>query len=503
MGQSQLLRPAGALIAAAWIAASAVAQGPVYREQWGYLHLEHRRLELLAELRGADAAAQQHAAALLVQPDDGVPFTPVTKALAAVRGVEADAAFALRAALGVYLLPEVCDPDGRTEACRDVNATVFLPFMVPAPGAMVFELQAVDAGGKVVFRQRLDRETAVADLRMARPTAKVPGHELADGAYELEVRALFDGAAPRPGDPVLRWTFHVLRGYQARAEAALSAAGAATGLGAADAALLLGLAEPVQRAYFGNPFVVRSRAVDELRQLERALANRADGKPLTDGLAAELPLALADGSELPLPCRLRRGGPGPRPLVVFVSGTPTYDFTARRPTAPAVRDPGWLAHELDAFGRAEGWHIAWVGSPGAGRNFGQALLQVLPLLQGMVDTGGRAPVLVVEREAATIVGLRCRELVGAVEAMVLVGGSGVPGPGLDALGKVPMRLVRLHGVPGGDGLQRSVDYARQRTGAAAAAPDVAWLIDGELPWLLGLPLAADGLTRFVRGLSTR
>ena len=47
------LRAAVAAVALFVATASVLsAQGPVYRERWGYLHLEHRRAEVLAALRG-------------------------------------------------------------------------------------------------------------------------------------------------------------------------------------------------------------------------------------------------------------------------------------------------------------------------------------------------------------------------------------------------------------------------------------------------------------------
>ncbi len=40
------------MIATSVAPVSACAQGPVYRERWGYLHLENRRAEVFHELRG-------------------------------------------------------------------------------------------------------------------------------------------------------------------------------------------------------------------------------------------------------------------------------------------------------------------------------------------------------------------------------------------------------------------------------------------------------------------
>ena len=524
MDQSQLLRVARALIGlcaaalptvlSAALSAELSAQGPVYRERWGYLHLEHRRGELLQELQRAEPAAVAAVAELLAGPDDGVPFVPVAKALARLRGVEADAAFVLRSAISTFLLPEVCDPDGRNELCRTTNVSVFLPFTLPLPGAVSFAFEVADAGGKVVWQQTLDGPAELADLRMARPNVKVPCGELADGSYRLTLRTRIDGVLPRADEPVLQWPFHVLRGYQARAEAALAAVHAAVApaevpgaqLSTDDRALLLGLADPVQRAYLGEAFVVRSDAVVELQRLEQALANRAAERPLASGLTGDLPLALATGGELPLSCLLRpAAGAEPAPLVVVIGGAPSYDTTARQPTSPPVREPGWLAHELGQLAGGGRWHLAFVTSPGGGRNFGDALKLALPLLAARVATGGRLPIVVAEREAASLVGLRVRELKPLVSALVLVGGAGLPGPSIDLLDGIPVRMVRLHGLPAGDGLQRSLDYARQRAvgqgSEVSLRSDFAWLVEREQPWLFGLPLVQPELIRFVAQLA--
>ena len=78
--------------------------------------------------------------------------------------------------------------------------------------------------GDVRWRDHIRGVTELADLRMGRASVRVPCGELADGVYEVEVRTELDEKGPRPGDPVLRWPFHVLRGYQARAETVMAAA---------------------------------------------------------------------------------------------------------------------------------------------------------------------------------------------------------------------------------------------------------------------------------------
>ena len=88
------------LAATAWMTSIAAnAQGPVYRERWGFLHLENRRAEVFDELRGRSAEDVAKVSALLADTTNGIPFIPVAKALAFLRGVPADDAFVMRAAL--------------------------------------------------------------------------------------------------------------------------------------------------------------------------------------------------------------------------------------------------------------------------------------------------------------------------------------------------------------------------------------------------------------------
>ncbi|MFY9344631.1 MAG: hypothetical protein WAT39_19215, partial [Planctomycetota bacterium] len=224
MGEGQLLAAAALIPAVVAFAAGLPAQGVAYRERWGFLHLEERWAELRAQLAGRDGPTTQRVAELLAAPDGGVPFVPVAKALASLRGVAADDAFVLRTTLGMYVLPEVCDPDGANEVCRTTNLSAFLPFTVPAPGEITCEVVVTDAAGKVVCRETLSKDTGVPELRMGRAVATVPGGELPDGCYTATLSARIGGAGPAAADPVRVWTFHVLRGYQARAERALQAA---------------------------------------------------------------------------------------------------------------------------------------------------------------------------------------------------------------------------------------------------------------------------------------
>lgn len=499
MGQSQLLAAGLALTVAGIAAAPAGAQGLVYRERWGYLHLEHRRAELAHELAGRGADDVAAVARLVAEPDGGVPFAPVARALARLRGVAADDAFVLRAMVAAYVLPEVCDPDGANEVCRATNVSLFLPFPWTWSGRIAFDLEARDAAGDVVWSARIDQDTGLADLRLARPHAAIPGDRLPDGCYQLRVRTSIGDAGPRAGDPELSWPFHVLRGYQARTEQALAgAATAAADLPPAGRAVLAGASAQVARAYRGEAFAVASEGVADLLRLERMLANIAGGRDPVDGVAGALPLQLPVDGGAPLGAVLQRatgadGAPVRRRLLVVAPGAPAYDLTGLRPSAPANRDPGWSAHELAGLGAATGSHVVFLESPGGGRDYAAALRAALALLPAVVATEG-PPLLVCEREAAVIAALRLRDLQAGLAGLVLVGAGGVPGSVLRDLGALPVRLAPLHGV-GGDALARMVDYAKTLR-ADGWNGDVDWLGTAPMPWTHGLAAWGPALAEF-------
>lgn len=501
MGQTHLLAVAATLGLALIAAGEVAAQGPVYRERWGYLHLEHRRAELWQELRSASAEARTAVVGLLLQPDQGVPFAPVARALAHLRGRPADAAWLVRAAMGSYVLPEVCDPDARNEVCRDVQVSVFLPFSLPLPGALSFDVRVRDQKGEERWRGRITEGTSLDDLRMARAHVAVPGRDLPDGTYTLEVRTRIADAEPVPTDPQLAWTFHVLRGYQQRAEQAMGeVVKVQPGLAALPKAMLGGLADQVGRAYHGEAFAVRSDAVVELRRLERALQNLAAEKPLLDGLDGDRALGLPAGDAPPLQVVVRAAPVEPeassRPVVVFLSGTPTYDLTMRRPAAPATRDPAWLADAMRGFAAAQRWHQVFVESPGGGRDYLasiEALLTHLPT----VLPGGAGPLLVVaEREAASVLGLHLPRFADRLRGVALIGGGLFPRTQLPKLGGLPVRFGAVGGMPSGDAMASLVAFVASEAGAKGEPGSLAMLPGEPAPWIAAVPHFAPVLEAF-------
>lgn len=476
------------LAATAWMTSIAAnAQGPVYRERWGYLHLENRRAEVFDELRGRSAEDVAKVSALLADSTNGIPFIPVAKALAFLRGVPADDAFVMRAALGMFVLPEVVDPNASLESCRFANFSVFLPFTLKVPGAMTFELVVRNEEGEKVWSELVTENVALADVRMGQAHAGMPGADLPDGTYEVQLRSFFEGSVPREHDPELRWNFRILRGYQERAEAAAASAIAAQ----QDAdplarALISGFAEQVSRAYTGVAFAVRSDAVRELERLEMCLENVAKKRPPLTSMSGSVVTALPAG-EIVQPCVLRVPKDSQaHPSVLFVTGLPAYDVGSNRPLAPAMREANWLMRELGNFGAAEQWHLACFDSPGGGRPYAKALVEVLKSLPELLPSDGRKPLLVCDREAASIVGMQLLKFKPLISGVVFVGSGAMSVKVIAQLGELPVRFVSLSGYPGSAAVARTLQYLDLQRGAGEQVANVSMLHDREEPWMFGV-----------------
>jgi len=276
------------------------------------------------------------------------------------------------------------------------------------------------------------------------------------------------------------------------------ARGLGDGVPARERAVLLGALGEVHRAYNGEAFAVASDAVRDLERLERVVANLVAKGGVTDGLDGDLRLALPVAGGPPLGVVLRRAkGPGARPLVVVVAGTPAFDPSGLRPSSPSTRDPGWTADELAGFGRADDWHVACVESPGLGRDFAPALQEALPLLVELTAAAGGKPLLVAEREAASIVGLRIGAFRDLVAGVVLVGGGAMAGPALVANGALPVRYVAVRGVPD-ESLVRVLDFVARQQGKPEWRGDVAWLTTARPAWCCALPATTVPLAAFAR-----
>ena len=477
------------------------AQGPAYRERWGYLHLERRRSEVFDELRGRDADARKAVATLLSSPGEGVPFRPVAAALAYLRGAEADDAFQLRCALGLFVLPEVVDPDGKQPACRSANFSVHLPFSLPSAGEMSFEISVRDAAGELAYRESVTDPVGIQDVQLAQVEVSVPGAGLADGVYEVSLRTLIEGAGPRAYDPELRWSFHVLRGYQERAELAMGKAVALReGLDPLPRALVDGFAAHVSRVYTGEAFAVQSEAVADLRRLEQCLDNLAAERDPLDAIFGDVPTALpGDGGAQPCLLRVNTARKH-RPTVCFASGAPSYGVGARRPASPVVRDARWLRRELGSFGEAEGWNLAVFDSPGGGRRYGESLLAALKALPDVLPSGDTKPLLVCDREAASVVGIQLAKFEPLVAGVVFVGAGVVPAPALAALDGLPVRFVELSGYPASGGIRRLMDYVTTRPVSERDALDLEWLHERPTLWPYGVAFSLPEVRAFAEQL---
>lgn len=506
------------------LSAVGAAQGPVYRERWGYLHLELLRARVHQDLAARDADTIGKVAELLAAPDDGVPFRPPAQSLAMLRGVPCDAAFLFRATVGAFVLPEIVDPESDRPDCRDCNVSVFLPFPVPPAGEASFVVTALDRAGNEVFRTVLNQDTAIADLRMARPVAKVKTDGLPDGTYRVVVATQLGDQPPRQHDVVLQHDFHVQRGYQRRAEAAMAAARDRDAmLPPLHRALLRGLAAQVARAYAGEAFDGRSDAPMDLQRLEQALQNLAEERSPLHGLSGAVPTALpAGGGELGCVLRLpvaveapavadpAQVGPAAslerRPLVVFASGAPSLDPLARRPSAPVARSARWLAAELAGFDPGGRYHVAFLDSAGGGGNYAEQLRDALAALRELLPVAGDKAVLVLDREAAMAATFRAQWLGEAAAGVVLIGAGAFQTVDLPRLQAMRLLLCPLAAHPSSQGLLRLRELLRDpKAGFIGVAESfdavpVPWTV----PWaLLQERIHAFAAAAFVAPRSSR
>lgn len=499
MGQSQLLALGAALI----LGAALPAQGPLYRERWADLHLELLRECVLRESQGRDAAMLAKVAELLSAPDQGVPFRPAAQALALLRGVECDDAFLLRAMISAFVLPEVLDPtlpaEDAAQDCRSLNLSLSLPYSMPLPGKVTFDVDVMAETGERVFAGKVESDTSLDDLRMARAVFHAPGESLPDGTYQVRVATCIDGNPPRPQDYRLAHRFFVLRGYKARADAARTKAQQYAGkIGETADAVLQGFLLEVNRAYAGAAFDGSSDAVADLLRLEHGLANQADDKAPWIGLHGDIPLSLPTEGTTPMGAVVRfPEGKELRPLVVFMGASPAYDLTGRRPAEPAYRTARWVARRLGDFGLGAQCNVAWLQSPASTIQFPTALPKALLALRQMLPTDGRV-VLVLEYEAASLASFAAEMLSQNAVAVVLVGAGAFTAKSLQQLG--PMRVLGVPmSTPGNEQVvQRNVDLAGGKLGkvewegryeAAAMAPR---------PWPFGAMAARAEIVRFVR-----
>lgn len=477
------------------LASALPSQGPLYRERWGFLHLQRLRLTVLHELQGRDAATRQQVADLLAAPDRGIPFRGPTAALALLRGVTADDAFSFRSMVSAYVLPEVVDPKADNANCRELNLSVFLPYLAAAPGEVAFDVEVRGPGGEVVFQTAITESTAPADLRTAQARAVVPAGELADGRHEVSVRTRLAGEAPRAQDYVLRHHFAVLRGYQKRAEAAMQSARLAVDQQAElPAALLRGLAGEVVRAYAGEAFAVDSTAVADLQRLEAALQNVAAGKPPLAGMHGRVTAALPAGSQRPLAVTFELPQDAtPKPLLLLAPAGPAYDPRAQRPGEPATTSPRWaaaLADGLDGGGR---YHVVCLESTGTGIDYGQALLRAIELLPQLLPVMPGRVVLVAEREAAVAASFKLPELQRQLRGLALVSGGGLSRQALEGLQGLHLLLCPAQDDPASDGLLRTRDLVAGKYGELKS--DVEFALDPPAgkAWLFGIPQSRDAI----------
>jgi len=482
-------RWASACVLAVALAALAPGQGPLYRENWAYSHLQWRREQVLARLDAAPEADRATVLELLDEPDLGLPFRNVARALALLSDREFDDTWLFRSMVCAFVLPEVVDPGSSREDCRSLNVSVFLPARVQPSGAPSFRVVVRDTGGKVVHETPDAVPCSLDDLRLAQCPLSVPCNDLPDGEYSIEVVTEVAGAKSREGDPRLFHRFAVLRGYQQRAETAAAAAvrlaSQATSLGDCS---LLAVAAEVNRAYSGEAPNGDAAGREDLLLLERMLARQENGEdPLAGELGDQL-VGLPSGTKRVLPAVLRRPATGnPTRLAVVVGGSPYFRADGARPGAPASTSPRWMARACRDF-RPEAAAVLFVESPGAVPMWTEALGKALEAAQRALGVEPAHTTLVVERDAAVAACFDLVSLLPRIQSLQLVNGGVLSRNALESLSG---REVVVHVPRGllGRGLAHTRDVAAGRQGPIQLGGRfVSRSMDVD-PWQFALPIA--------------
>lgn len=503
MGQSQLL--AARLAALILLSLPVLAQGPLYRERWADLHLQLLRERVVEECRGRDDDTVEKAASLLVTVDDSIPFRPASEALAHLRGVACDEAFFVRSTIGAFVLPEVVDPDAQKVECHALNLTVLLPYVIPMPADVRFTVEVFDSKWTRVHDMDFGAGVPQEDLRLGQVSVSVPCGELEDGAYHARLTIVLDGKGPREQDPVCSHVFHVLRGYQQRAESVQRRyREAAAGLDPLPSALLRGIVTEMNRAYAGEAFDGSSDAVADLERAERALDNLKAEEPVLASLKHVLPTALPTTGSDVLPAVLRwpdadQSTTDRKPLILVLAAMPAFDTRGRRPVWPEVRSARWSYRKNGDFGLGTQYPFAWVQSPGGTIAYAKELPAAIAAAHELLPTDGTT-ILVAELEAAVAV-CYAPAVLALARGVVLVGAGALSQQQLQSYADVPMLGIPLSGHGSSSGLEFTAGLA-DKLRAAGSSSGYQLLPQRPRPWVGGAACARGEIAKFVRAIAT-
>lgn len=500
---SRALLLLGALLAQGQLCPGLGAQGMVERERWSYAGLEALRRTLADECQGADADAHAAVARELVTPTQGNPYGPPLRALARLRGVEADPAFVYRGNLRAFASPEVVDPDGDVEVCRDLNVTFYLPYPVEDPtgegGEVRFQVTVRNEAGDEVWETTVDDKTLVDDLLRYRPVCIVPGASLPDGSYTLTTRAYIDGEAPRRADLVTENHFAVLRGYQERARAIiyedLPAFVEDDELPALSRAIVRGAIMQVARVYTAQAAAGRSRPLVELERAERVVENLRQGRAPLSGLTGRADFAVPTGHEDEIAyvsMMLPGEDEDPKPLVLFVPGGPAFDHGSARPASPTMTSPGWWTDLLidRGFGQPERqWNWVVMESPGRLYSSLAALQGVVSALSELLEVPDGQVCIVAERQGAWVASHSLNSTEPDVAGLVLmVSGANLPVPKLEA------RDLHVLGIPAFGPVSSA---GLERLGTRSATDRLRILDATSRPWPIVLSVSLPEIEAFL------
>ena len=472
-----------ATIAGAVLAVTAVSVTPtpgqvLQIERRAYSHLMELRTELVAAWSKGDAELRTRLGAALESDAQGNPFVPTARALAVARGVACDPEFLFRTAIHCFALPEILDP----AEFQELSVTMHLPFTVPLPGKLRFELFATDADGKRRALWRITENTALEDLERFRAVARIPVAELGDlrrlSAAVVPATNATDPGVPNPSvhlEPSA--PVQVVPGFKARVEALrLARSELGTRAGVRDLAVLDGALAMVDRVWDGEPRAGDNEAINDLRAAERMAANLREHRAPLAGLAKAAPftelqrvtigVAFGPGAGAAWTASVALGATASRPrwLLVVLPGTPIWPTHLGGPTSPEATPPGLVLDHLLAMQHAKlaDARVVVLESPGRIRDPATSLAKVCGELREIFDCKSEPLVVLAEREGATVAAMALVREPKFADAVVLVDGGSFQPTDFDRSSTVPMLGIAARHQISSENLRRANRLARAR-----------------------------------------
>lgn len=454
------------------------------------------------------------------------PLVRAARAVVTARGGSFDSKAHLRGAVFAVVMPEVAE----LSRFEDAYITLRSARKQESDHELSFECRLLDAAGEEVRKAVYDGPATAADLMGVDVTTRLNLRGLAEGRYQVVIDILVDGERAGPAEPSLTAPLWVRKDYGARIERQplyldpfhpdsaargeqnekVMASLTAKMRDAADRAAYACFYQAVDRAFRGEPQVPGVDPNADLDRLERVLDNIENDRPVFDGIHGTVTLGLPEEGaadhllrtpyvrvSVDLPEPGSEAAETPKPLVLVLPGTATWDGEVDRPLAVRGVAPEWMRDQLRrvGFGADGAFHLAVMESPGRVASptkalgiVTRALSQLLPVTEGQVFWVG-------DREGAYCVSRAVVLEPGLARGAVLVNGGGLSVPELDALSERSQEILVVTSAehPSAARVDGLVERGGRQVRLSAGSAELR-------PWPIAVPLAADEIERFVQRL---